>query len=240
MPLFSLPIVLSAMIFTLSVSPSAADEEEQCVVLLHGLFRSSAAMKPLEWYLEYGGYQVVNQGYDSVAAPIEALAESSVGDGIARCQELAPSRIHFVTHSLGGVLVRQYASVHSLPPQTRVVMLGPPNQGSQVADYYADLEWFENFRPEAINQLGKGEASVPLKLGPVDFELGVIAGNLRGSTWLPGFPDQPSDGTVSVAETVVPGMMDFLQMPVLHTFMIWNPLVWDQAVYFLREGAFRR
>ena len=74
----------------------------------------------------------------------------------------------------------------------------------------------------------------------MDFQLGIIAGNLRGSTLLPGFPDGPSDGTVSVAETVVPGMLDFLQMPVMHTFMIWNPLVWEQAVYFIRNGAFSR
>ena len=238
----SVNLAITLLVFSMvfPVRQSVADEEQQCVVLLHGLFRSSAAMKPLEWYLEYGGYLVVNQGYDSVTAPIEVLAEISVGEGIAKCQAFGPSRIHFVTHSLGGVLVRQYASMHTLPAQTRVVMLGPPNQGSQVADYYAGLEWTDGLRPQAIDQLAKGDESLPLKLGPVDFQLGVIAGNLRGSTWLPGFPDQPSDGTVSVAETVVPGMLDFLQMPVLHTFMIWNPLVWDQAVHFLREGAFSR
>ena len=217
----------------------AADSEE-CVVLLHGLFRSSVAMKPMEWYLEQAGYQVVNQGYDSISATIEVLAETAVGAGLAACQNLGSSRVHFVTHSLGGVLVRQYASVHSLAPGSRVVMLGPPNQGSQVAAYYAGLDWLEGLRPVAIDQLAAGEQSVPPRLGPVDFQLGIIAGNLRGTTLLPGFPDGPSDGTVSVAETVVPGMLDFLQMPVMHTSMIWNPLVWEQAVYFIRNGAFSR
>ena len=219
---------------------SAAEEQSACVVLLHGLFRSSTAMKPLEWYLEYAGYQVVNQGYDSVSAPIEELAEYAVGEGIARCRDLGDLPVHFVTHSLGGVLVRQYSSGHQLPAGSRVVMLGPPNQGSQVAEYYASQNMLGARRPVAIDQLGTGEQSLPLKLGPVNFQLGVIAGNLRNTTLLPGFPDEPSDGTVSVAEAVVPGMLDFLQMPVLHTFMIWNPLVWSQAVSFLRDGAFER
>ncbi|TDG14217.1 alpha/beta hydrolase [Seongchinamella unica] len=217
----------------------AADSGE-CVVLLHGLFRSSAAMKPMEWYFQRSGYEVVNQGYDSIAETIEVLAETAVGGGLAACHAQGFPRVHFVTHSLGGVLVRQYASVHSLAPETRVVMLGPPNQGSQVAAYYAGIDWLEVLRPVAIDQLAAGDQSMPLKLGPVDFQLGIIAGNLRGSTLLPGFPDGPSDGTVSVAETVVPGMLDFLQMPVMHTFMIWNPLVWEQAEHFIRHGSFSR
>ena len=217
-----------------------AQEETECVVLLHGLFRSSTAMKPLEWYLEYQGYAVVNQNYDSVSAPIEQLARASVKQALASCHDQGIGRVHFVTHSLGGVLVRQYAAEETLPDTTRVVMLGPPNRGSQVAQYYAARDTFGEFRPQAIDQLGTGEQSLPQKLGPVSFQLGVIAGNIRSTTLLPGFPDEPSDGTVSVAETVVPGMLDFLQMPVLHTFMIWNPMVWDQAVHFLREGAFHR
>ncbi|RLQ20166.1 alpha/beta hydrolase [Seongchinamella sediminis] len=221
-------------------APASADGGEECVVLLHGLFRSAAAMKPMEWYFEHAGYQVVNQGYNSLSASIEVLAESSVGAGLAACHGMGAGRVHLVTHSLGGVLVRQYAAGHPLAPNTRVVMLGPPNQGSQVAAYFAGLDWLDGLRPPAIEQLAAGEASVPLKLGPVDFQLGIIAGNLRDSTLLPGFPEGPSDGTVSVAETVVPGMLDFLQMPVLHTFMIWNPLVWEQAEHFLRTGAFRR
>ena len=70
------------------------------------------------------------------------------------------------------------------------------------------------------------------------FQLGVIAGNLRDTTSLPGIPDQPSDGTVSVAETIVPGMMEFLQVPRPHTTMIWNFMVWEQAEHFLLTGGF--
>ncbi len=208
-------------------------------MLLHGLFRSAFSMMPLEWYLEKKGYRVINKDYDSISHPIEQLAEFAVGQGIADCQSAGSFRTHFVTHSLGGILVRQYASLHPLPGDTRVVMLGPPNQGSQVAEYYGAMDLVADIGPVAIEQLGGGLNSLPAQLGPVDFQLGIIAGNLRNTTLLPGFPDQPSDGTVSITESKVTGMRDFLELPVLHTSMIWNPGVWSQAIHFLEEGMFQ-
>lgn len=197
-------------------------------------------MKPLQWSLERAGYSVVNESYDSTSLPIEELAKLAVGQGVSDCHARRFYRTHFVTHSLGGVLVREYARVNSLPAGTRVVMLGPPNQGSQVAGYYGSLGFWGDFKPPVLDQLGENSQALVERLGPVSFHLGVIAGNLRNSTLIPGFPDQPSDGTVTVAETIVPGMMDFLQIPVLHTFMIWNPLVWSQTEHFLRVGKFNR
>jgi len=213
---------------------------DECVVLLHGLFRTAMAMKPMEWYLEEHGYFVVNNSYPSLSHPIEELAEMAVGGGVQACAEEGLERIHFVTHSLGGIILRQFIEHHDLSGLRRVVMLGPPNQGSQIADYLSELVFLDPVKPEAITQLGTGPASIPLRLGPVKFELGVVAGTFRESTWLPGFPETVSDGTVSVAETIVPGMADFLQLPVTHTFMIWNPEVMEQVAYFLEHGAFRR
>lgn len=218
----------------------AEDSDPQCVILLHGLFRTALAMKPLQWHLDGEGYTTVNQSYPSLLYPIEELADTAVTRGLQACHSQGAHRIHFVTHSLGGILVRQYDTRQSITGLERVVMLGPPNQGSQVADYYSSLAWLEGVEPAALEQLGTGEASVPLRLGPVSFALGVIAGTLREQTVLPGFPDGPSDGTVSAAEATVPGMLDFLQMPVSHTFMIWNPEVMRQVVHFLRDGNFQR
>lgn len=212
----------------------------ECVVLLHGLFRSAMAMKPLEWYLEERGYLVVNESYPSLSRPIEELAEMAVGDGARACGDQGVERIHFVTHSLGGILVRQYTGNHEVHGLERVVMLGPPNQGSQLADYLSSLTFLGPLEPRALQQLGTGAKSVPLRLGPVEFELGVVAGTFRNSTLLPGFPDTLSDGTVAVEETIVPGMVDLLQMPVSHTFMIWNPEVMEQVAHFLEHGAFQR
>ena len=217
----------------------AGSSDEQCVILLHGLFRSALALKPMQWFLEREGYTTVNQSYPSLLYPIDELAEMAVSAGLQHCHGLGLSRVHFVTHSLGGILVRQYAAQRDIPGLERVVMLGPPNQGSQVAQYYGSLE-LPGPVPPAILELGLDAESVPRRLGPVRFDLGVIAGNLRLSTWLPGFPDESSDGTVTVAEAVVPGMLDFLQMPVSHTFMIVNPLVMQQVAYFLQHGEFQR
>jgi pimeloyl-ACP methyl ester carboxylesterase len=237
-----LVLLLAALLFSGAGANMARanDDTGECVILLHGLFRTHLALKPMEWYLQSEGYTTVNQSYPSLLYPIEELAEMAVGRALQHCHGLGRHRIHFVTHSLGGILVRQYAAVHPIQGIGRVVMLGPPNQGSQVADYYSSLEIMGIAEPVALAQLGTGEASIPQRLGPVEFELGVIAGNFRSSTVLPGFPDEASDGTVSVSEAFVPGMIDFLQMPVSHTFMIINPEVMRQVVHFLRSGAFDR
>jgi pimeloyl-ACP methyl ester carboxylesterase len=216
------------------------DRPTECVVVLHGMWRSGLAMMPLEWFLEEAGYGVVNVSYPSLSHSIEELAEIAVSEGVQQCRERGHDTINFVTHSLGGILVRQYLSRHELAGLGRVVMLGPPNQGSQMADYFLENPLTDFYQPEVLAQLGTGDASVPRRLGAVDFELGVIAGalNLRGV--LPGSPDGISDGTVTVAETLVPGMTDFVLMQVTHTFMIWSRPVMEQALAFLRHGRFDR
>ena len=237
--------LLSALAFSfiLGVPPGHAlslERRGECVVLLHGLFRTHRAMLPLQWYLDEQGYTTVNRSYSSLTGPIEGMAQAAVANSVKECDELDAQRIHFVTHSLGGILLRQFTSIRPISGLERVVMLGPPNQGSQLAEYISGIDSLSWLQPRAIEQLGTGFESVPLRLGPVSFELGVIAGVLRQESWLPGFPDEVSDGTVSVAETLVPGMIDFLQMPASHTFMIWNPDVMSQVAYFLANGAFNR
>ena len=209
-----------------------------CVVLLHGLWRTELSMKWLQWELEEAGFTTANPTYPSLRYSIEELALRGVGQGLEECAAYQPEQIHFVTHSLGGILVRQYLSSAEIPKLGRVVMLGPPNQGSQVADYAHSLEFLQPLAPQALEQLGTGNRSVPLQLGPVAFELGVIAGteNLLGG--MPGSSDLPGDGTVAVTETVVPGMLDFIELPVGHSMMMWSDLVRDQVLYFLRNGRF--
>lgn len=223
--------------------PALAEEapvEQECVVLLHGLWRTELSMKWLQWALDDAGFSTSNPTYPSLRYPIEELAVRAVEQGLYECGLHQPQRIHFVTHSLGGILIRQYTAHHDIPGLHRVVMLGPPNQGSQVADYVYSLDLLQPLSPDAVEQLGTGENSVPLRLGPVSFELGVIAGTASSGGVIPGTPIEASDGTVAVAETKVPGMRDFLELPVGHTFMMWSPAVRDQVVYFLRRGQFDR
>lgn len=235
-------IARALLVALLLAAPLASAEppvsRQACVVLLHGLWRTELSMMALEWALEDAGYTVANVTYPSLLYPIQELAQMAVEAGVEECREQGFSQVHFVTHSLGGILVRQYLETGEIAGLRRVVMMGPPNQGSQLADFVHSLEMLRPLEPQAIAQLTTGEESVPLQLGPVDFELGVIAGNVNRRPPLPGIPDEASDGTVAVAETVVPGMVDFVELPASHTFMMWNPDVLAQVLYFLEHGHF--
>jgi pimeloyl-ACP methyl ester carboxylesterase len=197
-------------------------------------------MKGLQWQLEESGYPVVNLTYPSLDHPVSELAVLAVEQSLAGCRELGLEQVDFVTHSLGGILVREYVQQRDIPGLRRVVMLGPPNRGSHLADYVDSTALLQLFMPEAVAQLGTSESSVPRQLGRVTFQLGVIAGTSNWLPFLPGLPDGPSDGTVAVAETIVPGMMDFLELPVGHTFMMWDDEVIAQVLFFLEHGFFRR
>lgn len=211
-----------------------------CVALLHGLWRSALSMKGLQWQLEESGYGVVNLTYPSLDHPVPELAVLAVEQSLAGCRALGLEQVDFVTHSLGGILVREYVQHREIPGLRRVVMLGPPNGGSQLADYADSTALLDIFMPAAVAQLGTTDTSVPRRLGRVNFQLGVIAGTSNWLPFLPGLPDGPSDGTVAVAETIVPGMMDFLEMPVGHTFMMWDDEVIAQVLFFLEHGFFQR
>lgn len=212
--------------------------EPSCVVLLHGLGRSSVSMKGLEWRLEREGFAVINKSYPWNNFSIDELAEIAVEPGLEGCRQLGATRINFVTHSLGGILLRQYLENNSVAGLGRVVMLAPPNQGSTMADYLLANELLEPLLPTPAHQLGTGDDSVPRRLGPVGFELGVIAGNNTRALLSPGLEDTPNDGTVAVAETRVEGMQDFIVLDVDHSFLMWRSAVMDQVVLFLRDGHF--
>jgi hypothetical protein len=216
-----------------------ASQANECVVLLHGLARTADSMTVLEERLAEEGYIVVNVDYPSTKHPIELLADLAVGQGIAECERRSASRINFVTHSMGGILVRQYLKSNKRDDIGRVVMLGPPNRGSEIVDALKDLVIFELLNGPAGLQLGTGSADIPKALGPVDFELGVIAGtqsvNLLLSTLLPG----DNDGKVSVESTRVERMTDFVAMPTTHPLMMRNQAVIDQTVHFLQHGQFK-
>jgi pimeloyl-ACP methyl ester carboxylesterase len=213
--------------------PAEADN----VILLHGLARTESSMAVLERALEQEGYCVTNVGYNSREGDIETLALQAIEPALTACPDTA--RIHFVTHSLGGILVRQYLAHHEIENMGRVVMLGPPNKGSEVVDILREVPGFHFINGDAGLQLGTGEASVPNQLGPANFDLGIIAGthtvNLILSEMIPG----PDDGKVSVENTRLEGMNDHLEMEVTHTFMMRNDAVIEQVIHYLEYGRFK-
>ena len=217
-----------------SVTPAMASDE--CVILLHGLARSSSSMEKLESVLEREGYFVANVGYPSRQHEIAKLAGLAVESGLSTCPGSATKS--FVTHSLGGILVRYYLKHNQIDNLGRVVMIAPPNQGSQVVDDYKKIPGYEWVNGPAGLQLGTDESSIPVALGRVDFPLGVIAGTRSFNPILSQSLPNPDDGKVSVENTKVEGMEDFIQVPHTHTFMMRAPLVIEQTLHFLAHGAF--
>ena len=243
--LLALPALVAILALPIrSAVPDApsgpSGEPTHCVVLLHGIGGFGLIMKSIERRLEKQGYVVANVTYRSLADPIETLAIDAVEEGLDRCRAEGFTRIHFVTHSMGGILVRQYLSQKEIQGLERVVMLAPPNQGSQFADYVGASPLRKVYEPEVLTQLGTGERSVPRRLGPPEFELGVIAGTRNLRKLLPGTPTEPSDGVLTIEETKASGMTDFLDIPATHTSIVWNEEAQRQAVHFLQNGKFDR
>ncbi len=224
-------------VFLVQFYPSISVAVE-CVILLHGLARTSNSLNEMAFQLTEEGFYVVNIDYPSRKKQISQLSELAVGEGLSRCRKKNRSPVNFVTHSLGGILVRQFYKNHSPENIKRVVMLGPPNHGSEVVDKIKDIPGFELLNGPAGMQLGTKKEDIPKSLGPVNFELGVIAGTQSINLILSLFLPNPDDGKVSVASTKIEGMCSFVALPVSHPFLMKNDQVISQVIYFLLYGKF--
>lgn len=195
-------------------------------------------MDKLEESLDEAGFNTINCHYPSTKFEIHTLAIDTISEALSNVP--SNENVHFVTHSMGGILVRQYLSFYKIENLGRVVMLGPPNQGSEVVDRLMNVPGFKLLHGPAGTQLGTGQFSVPNQLGPANFEVGIIAGtrsiNLVLSQFLPG----KDDGKVSVESTKLEGMKDHIEMPATHPFMMRNEKVIDEVIHFLQQGVFHR
>ena len=232
--LVSLEACVTAPRTAFAQAPGAAD----CVVLIHGLNRSWRAMQPMAEALREAGFSTVNVDYPSQAGSIEILAPMAVDTGLADCREAGADRIYFVTHSIGGILLRYAHQASPIPELGRVVMLAPPNQGSEVIDITRNWPTTEIFAGEAGLQLGTDPDSIPRQLGPIDFELGVIAGTGSVNFFMSAMLPEPNDGKVSVASTRIDGMTDFLIVDNSHHFITESDVVIYNTSYFLKHGIF--
>ncbi|MFA6810056.1 MAG: hypothetical protein WCR47_03255 [Desulfoplanes sp.] len=213
-------------------------KNRECVILLHGLSRTHRSMTAIEGMLAKNGYDVFNIGYPSRKYAIAPLA-AEISRRIRDLDTTKYSRVHCVTHSMGGIILRQMLKHEKIAHLGRVVMLSPPNQGSEVVDRLKSWPLFQMLNGPAGGELGTENSNLPSSLGPVDFDLGVIVGrktiNWILSTMIPG----ENDGKVSTLRAQVPGMHDFLVVDATHPFIMTNQKVLRHILFYLHNGRFQ-
>lgn len=194
--------------------------------------------------LEGRGYQVINLNYPSRSYNIETLANKYIADCITTFCTDKKKKIHFVTHSLGGIVLRKYLAHHILASLGRVVMVAPPNQGSALADYFNN-HFLYKFLYRFIcgptgQELGASQSSyfksLPQKSG---LELGVIAGN-KGINPFAYLIKGPNDGIIPVSSTKIKGMKDHIVLPYSHLFILYRAETVRQVIHFIEAGEFTR
>jgi pimeloyl-ACP methyl ester carboxylesterase len=215
------------------------------VILLHGILRSTFDMWPLSVYLQKYGYRTLNILYPARKYDLKTLA-AYVQEKITACPDAADApHINFVTHSMGG-LVTRYLIANNRPEKLgRVVMLSPPNTGSEMADALMQNNALRPFYKTIFGPAGQQllTSFVHSKESQyINYPLGIIAGsrsiNPLAGALLKGRTDSIHDGIVPVARTALNGMQGHITLPVSHGLMMFNPEVMRQTLTFLNAGKF--
>ncbi|HWX59782.1 esterase/lipase family protein [Bradyrhizobium sp.] len=210
------------------------------VVLLHGIGGTSLLMRTLEKSLRTSGFATLNLNYESRRKPLDQLA-CDIHPAITAFTADNAAPIHFVAHSMGGLLARVYVANNRPARLGRVVMLGTPNQGSELADLLKELWVYRAFYGPAGQQLLTAQDATLSALPPLDYEVGVISGNgpiapISSRFILPW----PNDGCVSVQSCMIDGMTDHVTVKTWHNGLVRNSTAIRQTLAFLREGRFER
>lgn len=199
-------------------------EQNDYVVILHGLFRTARAMNKMEKALTKEGYTAINITYPSDEQKIEILAEKHLGEIIKKKCPDKTKKINFVTHSLGGIIVRYYLAHHKIDNLGRVVAIAPPNQGSKYADILSKFEFVNFLAGPVLKQLKTEKNGLIHKIPEPYYEIGIIAGFFDSKV-------PPKNARLNKAK-------DFLITPHTHTFIMDASDVIDATIKFLKTGKF--
>ena len=210
---------------------------KEYVIVLHGVARGSSSMDEVAKGVESAGYEVYNLDYPSTDYSFEELRDY-MHQKVMALKLDTDRKVHFVGYSMGSQMIRLYLQAHRPPNLGRVVMIAPPNHGSEAADFFRDDAVFQAIFGQAGQQLGVN--GVAITLPDADYDLGIVAGNRSvdpvSSAVIPG----ADDGKVSVESTRLKGMRDHIILPVSHLFIITDEGAIGQVVYYLQKGRFKR
>ncbi|GLR89853.1 hypothetical protein GCM10007857_65670 [Bradyrhizobium iriomotense] len=208
------------------------------VVLLHGISRTARSFHKMELAIGRAGYAILNLDYASRRKPLQELAED-IHPAIDSFSGSVGGSVHFVCHSMGGLLARVYLARHRTRNLGRVVMLGTPNGGSEIADRLMRYLPYRTFFGPAGQQLGTHrDAATAELLPPIDYPVGIIAGDRSIYPVAGALLPRPHDGRVSVANTVVDGMADHMVVHATHPWLMRHDEAIAATITFLRDGRF--
>ena len=222
----------------MSARPAPAHATQDGVVLLHGISRTALSFRKMQLALQRAGFATLNLDYASRRKSLEGLAED-IHPAIQHFADRVDGPVHFVCHSMGGLLARVYIARHRPERLGRVVMLGTPNSGSEIADRLKNFGPYRAFFGPAGQQLGtKRDDAINALFPPLDYPVGIVAGNRSidplAGTMLP----KPHDGRVSVENTRIEGMADHIVVDTSHPWLVRNSVAVAQTIAFLQDGTF--
>lgn len=205
------------------------------VVLVHGYGRKPSTMSDIAKYLEQRGYQTYMLGYPSYKRDIDGI-EKEFQKQVDEVLLGVTDRVHFVGHSMGGLVVRNYLGKNKIPNLGNVVLLGTPNRGTPVVDHLKESWWFWYAGPAAPKLSSKGSDFLNSLPAPT-YKLGIIAGLVSNDRTKEIF-SEANDGIVTCESAKVIGMTDFVALPVNHHYLKHDTKALEQIFNFLKNVKF--
>lgn len=215
------------------------DKGGDYVLLVHGLWNSPISMVKIGGRLNDENYSVINIGYPSTERDVKAISREYLRDVIKKNCPDKTKKIHFVTHSMGGIVVRDYINNSENTNRFgKVIMLAPPNNGSEIIDNVKGIKALEAMIGPAGMELGTDEADTPKSLGEAKVPTGVVIGTGKLIPLLSLFVEEENDGLVTIESAKLEGMKDFKVETSSHTMITFNDQVIEYVVNFLKSEKF--